>query len=1240
MSYRITEAERKHVATIEDVELKLTVVEEEGTTPEVKLEISDGDKLDLSAVFPQYSIAVDKTDDEHSRFRVVDKEGKTVLNAEGLRSLNGNPLGLGWRYGLEFIFDEDEYVKGISLINKNNDTKSEKVITKLADMEIKSVVIPESNSEGLTVKAKALFTKPVKIEANVNEAALIVKNSTGKHAVVGKAHFENNYAIKTEENDKVSFDNIETKNVSLKEGDKSVSITAEKTEFINNDVSLKNAKVDGNNDTELNNLKSVSTNTLNAGTANTGTVNTGDVNTRGMNAQTINVQQNANVNTLNVGTENVNTINVGTVNSSNANVDNLTVTGRTRLEGDNYARAMDIDGRLIAGKIKSLSDIQATDVISENIQTNSLIANSTKTGSLEAVSEKVTSSEIRNLKVTRNLDAIKVSSQSDIEAARDIKAGMSVVTDIIKSKDDKVLLEKANADTAVLGSTNIQTIIKTRSDPNTTNLQEEHGHVKAIVDGREVYLANLDDCMSDKIRGYVDRSTNQDISGVKEFNDVMVASAGVAIRDEEGHLRGIISHVEDYTDIELKKNPVWVDAKTDADAYDELLSHYDHLRADYNVLQDLKRDLEDATTALATAEETLANEQAESTALRNQKTQLRAQLEEAETNLANSESALREKEVILHNKQTNVDSLLAIYNQAQHDVDNDIADETTMAQALAAALYFNDDFDDSFLENNADYNFLRNELNCTNLFYEDAISALDKMIAVLDIVSESTQTNVVAYCETAKAYIINNAKPRVQNDHNNLITVRDNAQYNYDTAYANLMAYTNGEYANAMAAKANLKAIKDGINTSIANTTEQIAINDGEIEAAQLALTEAEDNKIEKEISYSNAKNVYEANYADYAEKLPFEYTEEMMNAGTFNPPEMSEKVASFKNNEIPEIDYQPSDTIHLGNSKDTLKVMSKGLHSGDGIDQHIQATIDGHDHILANTDDILAVNVMKAFDRKYIDNITGEEKIDPGKIVGDVTIAGNTDGEGNTIPGAKLVIGQADVISGYDGQTLPEGQPEPNKLEKNIELTSVDNTVEINVTEDGKIDFSTQKTIEQLNTTINNIYITEEGTVKIKNVDGTEKDLMFISTFNDLSIDSIADNILDFNMNNFYNTELITKEEILNLYDKVGPVDSRKVPNAFDVKVLMDAVGARVDILARNLEERLPVAPNEAGRYFLVANVRNNINGETTATYTWDGTASLPDVYIPTGNDTPEEELPEECFDGEGNLYVPYEAP
>ena len=200
-------------------------------------------------------------------------------------------------------------------------------------------------------------------------------------------------------------------------------------------------------------------------------------------------------------------------------------------------------------------------------------------------------------------------------------------------------------------------------------------------------------------------------------------------------------------------------------------------------------------------------------------------------------------------------------------------------------------------------------------------------------------------------------------------------------------------------------------------------------------------------ITADQLKDVYVANYKSYAEKRVFDYTDIMIEEGDFPPPEMSENVRRFKNDEIPQTDYGPSDTIHLGNSKDTLKVMSKGLHSGENIDQHIQATIDGHDHILANVDDIVAKNVMAAFDVRYVDQHTGVEMTEPGKIVGAInTKASDTD--------ATIVVGKAKVITGYDGQVLPEDQEKPSRIDEEIHIGSEDHTVSIKSTDAESIDF------------------------------------------------------------------------------------------------------------------------------------------------------------------------------------------
>lgn len=1231
MSYRITEAERKHVAVIEDLKLNLSVAAEEGTTPAVNLEITDSDKLNLSASFPQYAIDVDKTDDEHSRFRLVDaKTRETILTCDGLKSLNGNPLGLGWRYGLEFILDDDGYVKGISLINKNNGNKADKIITKLADMEIKSVVIPESDQTGLTVNAKALFTKAVTINTDSTDNALSVRNAKGKHATIGEVQFTDDTAIKTE--GKTRLAEISTDDVELVSDESEVSITAQKTTFKDTEIELDGTVINGKGDSKINELKSLSSQNVISNSVITESLNATSISATSENINSLEAG-NANIDTAQIGVENVTSSNIETATVGNETAENLTVHQKARFEGDTYTRAMDVDGKLIAGEIKSLSSVEATDVNTTNVNAEKVVTNKAEIAVSEVVSEKATAIETRNLTVTRQMDALKVTSRTDVDAARDVIAGNGVVTDVIKSKDKSILLEKADSDTVVLGNANDLTIIKTKSDPKKSILEEEFGHVKAVVDGKEVYLANLEDVKSDKFDGYVNRSTNQDISGVKTFNDVLVAPAGIGIKDDEGHFRGIISHVEDYTDIAFKKNPKYVEAEAEAAAYDELLAHYNHLELDYNNLKELERALTDARTSSNEAEATLESERADDTNLKAEKADLVAQIAEWEESLATARANLSAKESELAALQAVVNTKNQIYIKAQSDIDNELADSEIMSIALRETLYFGRDFDDSFLKNNADYEYLSNEINCTHLPYEEAMEAFSKMLSILDILSGSTQDNVVAYCNITREHITKTLRPTIENNHLALVKIRDNALSDLNAAKDEVTTFTNNDLAIANRAIATNTNKINSLNAQLTQVELDLSINTQEILRAENAAQVALEDVTEKEVDYSKAKDMYTANYKSYAEKRVFDYTDTMIEEGDFPPPEMSENVRRFKNDEIPQTDYGPSDTIHLGNSKDTLKVMSKGLHSGENIDQHIQATIDGHDHILANVDDIVAKNVMAAFDFRYVDEHTGAEKIEKGKIVGDITTKQDDNG-------TSIVIGKAPVITGYDGQVLPEDQEKPSRIDEEIKLTSDGNTVAITSDGKNKLNFEigafVTERLENLSNAITDAKFNESSIILTKD-DGSEDELLVISTNDDLQIEALSDKILDINMNNFYNTESVLKDDILSLYDQVQPRDLRKVANAFDVKVLMDAVSARVDVLAKNLEERLPVAPNQAGRYFLVANVRNNLKGETTATYTWDGTAELPSIHVPT--DVTDALGPED-YDADGNLFVPYEAP
>lgn len=1228
MSYRITEAERKHVAVIEDLKLNLSVTAEEGTTPAVNLEITDSDKLNLSASFPQYAIDVDKTDDEHSRFRLVDaKTRETVLTCEGLRSLNGNPLGLGWRYGLEFILDDDGYVKGISLINKNNGNKADKIITKLADMEIKSIVVPESDQTGLTVNAKALFTKAVTINTDSTDNALSVRNAKGKHATIGDVQFTDDTAIKTE--GKTRLAEISTDDIELVNDESEVSITAQKTTFKDTEIELDRTVINGKGDSRINELKSLSSQNIIGNNVTTESLNATSISATSENVNSLEAG-NANIDTAQIGVENVTSSNIETATVGNETAENLTVHQKAHFEGDTYTRALDVDGKLIAGEIKSLSSLDAVDTNTKNLKvTDSAIVGKIEAGTAEIISEKVSSLEAKNIKATRLIDTLKLVSQTDIDAARNVIAGKGVVTDLVKDKNNETLLEKIG-DAIAVGNVNSPLILKTKSDESKTSLDKEYKHFKVYIDGVETYLANLDD-IGLTVDGYVNRSTNQDISGVKTFNDVIVAPAGIGIKDEEGHLRGIISHVDDYTDIAFRQNPDYIAAKREAEEYDSLLAEYSHLKVDHRALQTITEEISELESHISEANTQYNDSVSTLNNLNTSKAELESQLREANASLISANANIESLNTTVNSLQNDVDAAQQQLNVAQSNIDNEIADASILQTALDETLYFNDDFNDSFLKNNEDYFFLKN-MSCENVSYENAIAAFDKMINVLNILSESTQENVVAYCNLTKEHILNELKPVIVGNHQTLVNTKNDKLATLNEANEALTSFQNTTLADALNNKTEIEGQIASLESQIGLVADEIQSCEDDIDDINDDIQSMTEDKLNKESDLSRNKPIYKENYITYANKINFEYTDETIENCTIDEPVMNETVASFKNNEIPQTVYGKSETIHLGNSKDTLKVMSKGLHSGENIDEHIQATIDGHDHILANTDDIVAKNVMSAFDVRHIDERTGEEMIDPGKIVGDVSTREDAEG-------ATIIIGKAPVISGYDGQVIPEDQDSPSRVDDIIKLKSDDGSVIITSNDEGEINFSIgniDAIDDRVKDTIKNVSVNDSSFIFTKD-DGSSDEVLLVSTNDDLSIEALGDKILDINMNNFYNNELVEKDDILRLYDQVQPRDLRKVANAFDVKVLTDAVSARVDILARNLEERLPVAPQENGRYYLVANVRRNMAGETTSTYTWDGNGALPEIHVVTDIN---QVMSEADFDADGNFYVPYEAP
>ena len=108
MSYRITEAERKHIAVLEDLKMSWERV---GTTSSYRLYLTDGDmlskdKFDVSTPLPMYELEVD---DKTNTMRLATR------SPDGNQINFGSPIRVGWDDILIGIFEKSNIVKEMAV---------------------------------------------------------------------------------------------------------------------------------------------------------------------------------------------------------------------------------------------------------------------------------------------------------------------------------------------------------------------------------------------------------------------------------------------------------------------------------------------------------------------------------------------------------------------------------------------------------------------------------------------------------------------------------------------------------------------------------------------------------------------------------------------------------------------------------------------------------------------------------------------------------------------------------------------------------------------------------------------------------------------------------------------------------------------------------------------------------------------------------------------------------------------
>lgn len=195
MSYKITEAERKHIATIEDMEIKLISwrspvdnVPEYFISFEDPTETNEGIKAKLESfkiALPKYDFLVTEEDDAAGRINLINKNtSNLVISTDGFEH-----KGIGWRYKLEafnskegsdLVTTENDYLYRLEMTRENDGQKFVIDLTRLGDITVKT----------LTVDGEIVANSPATFNSSVTIAETGALNANGPIDINGVATFD------------------------------------------------------------------------------------------------------------------------------------------------------------------------------------------------------------------------------------------------------------------------------------------------------------------------------------------------------------------------------------------------------------------------------------------------------------------------------------------------------------------------------------------------------------------------------------------------------------------------------------------------------------------------------------------------------------------------------------------------------------------------------------------------------------------------------------------------------------------------------------------------------------------------------------------------------------------------------------------------------------------------------------------------------------------------------------------
>ena len=1184
MSYAITEAERKHVAAIEDTRFTLVRKgEAEDTTPLYSLHLTDSDKLDYDIDLPKFKLECTKEDDELSRFRIKvedDLGNPHEIVFDGLIGNSGNPLGLGWRFKVTFGKDEDGFIDRMIVERKNDHKTWTNEIKSFSDLVIKNLVVGSDTIEGSG-------------NLNVKGETTLEKKLTGTEADFG-----------------------------------GVEINSEEYAFKSNEKSSKfgAATIDDLNATKI--------------TSNDGQIEVTNAQIN-INSSTLVGDENSHFNVSNLDATNLvsNDATIENLEANKTTSHNTTLDGKTTITDDFTAEKLEVADKIKTKDLNVTNQFEAgTAVMNNAFVSNAITAKSIKSDVANVISETVGESQITKASVSNlsavdakavNLNANNIETHNlktdniDVDMIDAEEAEFAKVnTNNIRSLNGENTLISVRENEVSIGDGNTELVLKSAPNGNDPN-SITYNKVKVVCGDKSSYLATMEDVHREMVNGVVDLTTSQSIGGVKRFRDNIVAESGIVAPDnhDADKTLNVVSRMWDPNDdVNHTVNPEYAAAQEMVESYDRYEILYNDAAKKYtaadrtqknydNIVESLNAviGVRDSTEAeLTTYNGDIATLNTEIADLTTQKTSIEEQIVEKDNAIAvdggmNTKNELLEKKAASEAATESLEAFATNFNAAM--------------SSEAAATIITGTHSEEILD--------------ANLSLSSRIAAFE---AYINEYSENDgwETTAEVLCSLLKDYFPDiETLSDIVNKYKGYTDAIN--EFNSDDAekLARLLAAEEARTV-LLTQKEEVEASISEKNIALEEKTAQANIYQTQYDNAIASITTLEASKAEKEVEKNEKFASYVEAYEAYEGVAPEELIEPALPETKVEGYDYT-TYRRFKLGMILELvpDEGHDKIIRVGNAEDELQFESDALENGD---EHMQSVIGGHYHKVANYDDI----ILPSFASKTNDKVVGDTDInatDENEIEFKVTR--------NKIKKAKSLTPQEEETLEESNQ--PESETETIftlKGSESIILEKVEddeNTAVVKFNEEGfenalkgrdpKFDISTENNGAKLDQKYSNGDIADSISIK------SDKKHVLIKSDTNKKVD------IDVNV---YEPDLDlgdeTTEGYVKAYKKLEATSETRdfIPNAIAVKALYSDMEAKNIKVKNELDTRVPPSPKIEGRYGLVATVVTNPTGGVSSMYSWDGTVTgLPEVFDTNASAETNTYIEKEVVDLNGQTHI-----